>query len=146
MSSSQRVKGQEVTITITRGGVLEESLTDIHSLNLGFESEIKSKGYLGEKTDRKDDVYRGVKFDFEFHSHTQDWLTFVTALIDRQKRNTPDLVINISCTLEYPNLDNPTIFIPDAKFGPIDVNIADRTEYVNKKFAGAADDYDLTLS
>jgi hypothetical protein len=143
--SSQRIKGQEATIIIVRGGVVEDSLTDVHNMTFEFESEIKSKGYLGEKTDRKDDVFRGVKGDLEFHTHTQDWLRFVVAYIDRQKRNTPDLVINITADLLYPNLDNPTIFLPDVKFGPLNVGLPDRVEYVNKKVSYSCDDFDLNL-
>jgi hypothetical protein len=146
MASNQRIKGQEATITITRGGTLEDTLSDIFNFNVQFEGEIKKKGYLGEKTDRTDDVYRGVKGDFEMHTHTQDWLRFWTAIADRMKRNTPDLVINISVDLLYPNLDNPTIFLPDVKFGELGVGLPDRTEYVGKKIAFACDDYDLTLS
>ena len=111
-----------------------------------FEGEIKKKGYLGEKTDRTDDVYRGVKGEFSMHSHSEDWLRFWTAVVDRMKRNTPDLVINISLDLLYPNLDNPTIFLPDAKFGELGLTLPDRTEYVTKKIPFACNDYDLTLT
>ena len=144
--TAQRVKGQEATIIITRGGQTEDTLTDIHNFNIEFEGEIKSQGYLGEKTNRKDDVFNGVKFDFEMHTHTQDWLSFVMAIHDRMKRNNPTLVINITCSLLYPNLDNPDIFVPDAKFGPFPMGIAGRTEYKNLKIQGEADDYDVQLS
>lgn len=146
MASNQRIKGQEATITITRGGVLENTLTDIFDFSMEFEGEIKRKGYLGEKTDRTDDVYRGVKGEFSMHSHTQDWLRFWTAVVSRMKRQVPDLVINISVTLLYPNLDNPVIFVPNAKFGELGLTMPDRVEYIAKKLPFAADDYDLTLT
>ena len=143
---AQRVKGQEATIIITRAGVVEDTLTDIHNFGLTFKGELKRQGYLGEKTDRTDDVFHGVDFDFEMHTHTEDWLKFVTALINRQKRNDPTLVINIAVSLLYPDQDNPDIFIPDAKFGEIPMTIPNRADYVNVKYQGGADDYDLQLT
>ena len=144
--TAQRVKGQEASIIIVSGGVQQDTLTDIHNFNIEFEGEIKSQGYLGEKTNRKDDVYNGVKFDFEMHSHSQDWLSFVIAIHDRMKRNNPTLVVNLTVSLLYPNLDNPSIFLPDAKFGPLPVGLPGRVEYVNKKVQGECDDYDVQLS
>jgi hypothetical protein len=144
--TAQRIKGQEATIIITRDDVVEDTLTDIHNFNVEFEGEIKSQGYLGEKTNRKDDVFNGVKCDFEMHTHTQDWLRFLIAIHDRMKRNDPTLVVNITCDLLYPNLDNPSIFVPDAKFGPAPFGLAGRTEYGNVKIQGEADDYDVQFS
>lgn len=144
--TAQRVKGQEVEIAITSGGVIQDTLTDIHNFNVEFESEVKSQGYLGEKTDRKDDIYHGVKFDFEMHTHSQDWLHFIIAIHDRQKRNTPNLVINIGAVLFYPNGDEPQIFIPDAKFGAQAVSTASRADYTNKKIQGEADDMAVMFS
>lgn len=143
---AQRIKGQETAIIITRQGVVENTLVDIHNFDLEFTSEIKTQGYLGQKTDLNDDVYHGVKFNFELHTYTQDWLRFVVALHDRQKRNNPSLVINLSTVLFYPGGDEPQIFLPDAKFGAIPMTIPDRVSYINKKFTGACDDYDLQLS
>lgn len=142
----QRIKGQENAILITRGGVLENTLVDIHSFNIEFNSEVKVMGYLGEKNDRTDDVYHHVKFDFEMHTHSQDWLHFLVALHDRQKRNDPNLVINISSVLEYPGGDQPVVFIPDAKFGPVADASAARADYINKKWQGASDDYDVEFT
>ena len=142
---SMRIRGQEATIIVTRGGVPEATLDNIHSFNVELSSEILEASYLGQKTKLHDDIFNGVKGDFEFHSHSEDWLVFAMALVDRQKRNTPDLVINLSVTLLYPNLDNPTIFIPDAKFGSLGIGLANREAYVNKKIPYASDDFDVAL-
>ena len=40
----QRLKGQEVAVVITRGWVVENTLTDVHSLNITFQSEVKKQG------------------------------------------------------------------------------------------------------
>jgi hypothetical protein len=143
---SQRIKGQEVAIIITQDGDVQNTLVDIHNFDIEFSSEIKTVGYLGQKTDTNDDVYHGVKFNLEMHTFTQDWLRFLVAMHDRQKRNNPTTVFNIAAALFYPGGDEPQIFIPDAKFGPVNMTVPNRTDYVNKKISGASDDYDLALS
>ncbi len=146
MAQTERIKGQETTLIITSGGAVQATLVDVHSLTVTFQSEVKKMGYLGQKNDLTDDVFRCVDFEFEFHSYTQDWLRFLVALHDRQKRNNPSLVINLATVLFYPGGDEPQLFLPDCKFGPVAVGFPNRTEYVNKKLSGSCDDYDLALS
>lgn len=142
---SLRIKGQEVQVLLTRAGVLEDSLTDILNFNVEFVSETKEQGYVGQKNDQTDDVFKNVKFDLEFHSHTPQWLIFLKAVHNRQKRITPNLIINISAVLFYPSGETPTITLPDCKFGPLPLNIGARADYVKKKLQGMCDDYDLDM-
>lgn len=144
--SDLRIKGQESAVIITSGGVVQNTLTDIHSLTLTFQSEVKKQGYLSQKTDQTDDIFHTVDFEFEFHTYTQDWLSFLVAIFDRQKRNTPTVVFNIATVLFYPGGDEPQIFLPDCKFGPTAVGFQDRGSYVNKKMSGSTDDWNLALS
>lgn len=141
---AQRIKGQEVQVIITRGGALEDTLTDIQNLTVEAEFEIKSQGYLGEPTNRKDEIFNGVKFDLDAHLHSQDYLKFLKAVRDRAQRKTPDLVINISAVLNFPNGDTPSILIPDAKFGAQPLSVSARGDYVKVKMQGEADDYQIT--
>lgn len=139
----QRIKGQEVTITVVRGGVVESTLTDIKNFNIILNSEVKKQGYLGEKGSRTDDVFDSVDFDFEMHVHNTEWVKFASAIHKRQKRELPDLQINIAGTFEYPNFETQAFILSDAKFGPIPIGVPDRKEYVNVKLQGSCDNYDL---
>jgi hypothetical protein len=143
---AQRLKAQETALVITRGGVVENTLTDVKDLSITFQSEVNKMGYLGQKTDLTDDVFVCVDFDFEIHTYTQDWLKFLVAVNDRQKRNQPNLVINLAAVLFYPGGDEPQIFLPDAKFGPLAMSFPERKDYVGKKISGSSDDWDLALS
>lgn len=136
---AQRIKGQEVNIIVVRGGVVEDTLTDILSMNVAFQSETKIQGYLGEKNNRTDDIFNQVKFDLELHIKTAAFLSFIKAVNDRQKRITPDVQINITLTLEFPNGDTPSILLPDCKFGEIPMNVASRSDYVKIKLDGVCD-------
>lgn len=142
----QRIKGQEVSVIIVRDAVVEAELVDIKSMSVELELETKSQGYLGEKTNRKDDIFNGVKGDMEMHLHSQEYFLFTSAIVDRAKRVTPDVVFNISAVLSFPSGETPTVLIPDAKFGANPLSISDRGDYVSAKFAFEADDYEIQYS
>lgn len=141
--TAQRIKGQEVSIIITRDGDLESELTDIENFNGILDLEVKSQGYLSEKTNRKDEVFNGVKFDFEMNAHSADFFDFQAAIIDRAKRNTPDVVFNIAGVFSFPSGEVRKMIYPDCKFGPMPIQVPGRGEYVKMKFEGECEDYDL---
>lgn len=141
--SSQRIKGQEVSIIITRGGELEAELTDVKSCEFTPQFEIKSEGYLGEKTNRKDEVYVGVKGSSELHIHDGSIFDFLQAIKDRAQRVSPDLVFNISGIFSFPNGDIRTLTIPDVKFGAVPISTNDRGDYVSVKLEYEAEDYQV---
>jgi hypothetical protein len=141
MSGSQRIKGQEVSVNIVKDGELQTSLNDVISFNIEILMETKAQGYLGETTNRHDDIFNGVKFDMELNLHNADWFDFQAAIVDRARRKTPDTEFNIVTTLVYPNGQEVTVTIPDAKFGATPLSISSRGEYVKVKLEGMADDY-----
>lgn len=143
---SQRIKGQEVAILITQDGALQDTLVDIQNFNLESQFEIKSQGYLGEKTNRKDFIYNGCKFDMELHLHKQDWFNFQQSLKDKAQRTNPDSQFNITGVFSFPNGDTPTVLIPDASFGSNPTSISSRGDYVKVKLEGEADDFTATTS
>ena len=146
MALPSRIRGQECTILVVRAGVLEDSITSVMNFNFEYQGETKTQGYLGEKNNRTDDIFNQGKFDFEAHLTTQQWLTFIKAIQDRQKRVTPDVQFNISVVLEFANGETPTVFFNDCKFGAIPNNIASRGDYVKVKFDGMVDDISFTTS
>jgi len=96
---------------------------------------------LGEKTNRTDDIYNGIKFDMEMHLHRQAWFAFQKAIIARAKRESPDTVINITSVFAFPSGETPTVLIPDAKFGAQPLSVKSRGDYISVKLEGIADDY-----
>jgi hypothetical protein len=141
--STQRIKGQEVSIIITRAGDLEAELTDIKSCEFTPQFEIKEVGYLGEKSNRHDDIYNGVKGSLELHIHSGDVFDFLQAVKDRAQRKSPDLVFNIAGIFSFPSGETRTMTIPDAKFGSMPISTSDRGDYTAVKFEFAADDFSV---
>jgi hypothetical protein len=146
MSTSQRLKGQEVSILITNAGELEDTLTDIQNFNMELELETKAMGYLGEKTNRQDSIFNGVKFDFEIHVHSKDVWSFLQSLHDKAQRITPDVVFNITGVFTYPNGDQPEILLNDVSFGAVPMNVGSRGDYVKFKMQGTCEDVEIQLS
>jgi len=130
---STRIRGQETTVLIVRDGQLEDTLTNVRNFNFEYQLEIQSMGYLGEKSERKDEILKGVKGDLELHLHSQQWFAFVQAILRRASRETPDVVFNITSVLSFPNGETPSITLADVKFGAIPHNTSDRTDYLTVK-------------
>lgn len=129
----QRIRGQETAILISRDGQLESSLVNIRNFSFAYLLEIQSTGYLGEKSERKDEIFKGVKGSLELHLHNQDFMAFEKAILDRAQRNLPDLIFNITSVLSFPNGQTPTYVFPDIKFGEIPHDFPERAEYVTMK-------------
>lgn len=143
---SQRIKGQETAVLITQDGSLQDTLVDIQSFTLEAQFEIISKGYLGEKTNRKDYIFNGVKFTMKLHLHKQDWFVFQKSMKDKAQRNTPDTQFNITSVLSFPNGETPTILVPDVSFGTNPMGVTSRGDYVDIGLEGEADDFTATTS
>lgn len=142
--SSQRIKGQEVSLIITSSGDLEAELTDIKSCEFTPQFEIKEEGYLGETTNRTDEVYNGVKGSITMHIHSGDAFDFIQKVKDRAQRKTPDVQFNIGGIFVFPNGEIRTISVPDAHFGAVPISTNDRGDYTELKYEFAADDFSVT--
>jgi hypothetical protein len=141
MAVSQTIKGQEVTILYTRAGVLEDTLTDTTDFEFEPKIELLERGYLGEKSNRHDEIFNGAKFTGTIHLHTQDWFNYSLAIVQRAKRITPDVVFNLTAVMQMPNGDIPTILLADVHFGPQPHGIRSRKDWMTIKIEGASDDY-----
>lgn len=128
-SQAQRIKGQEVSIQTTVNGERQQSINDIQNLEVEFQLELLREGYLGEKTDRRDEVFRGVRGKMDLHFETSDTFKTIVAIIARAQRREPGNTINVQATLRFPNGENTKVVMPDVFFGPIPMTFGSRTEY-----------------
>lgn len=125
---------------------MQNTLVDIQDFHVTAQFEIISKGYLGEKTERKDMIFKGVKFEMQLNVHTQDYLSFVKDVHDKAQRITPDTIFNITATLNFPNGDTPSVLLNDVSFGELPTDIASRGDYVAIKIQGECPDQTIQLS
>jgi hypothetical protein len=124
-----RIKGQEVEVSLIVDGTVADTTTDIRSFEFAYKLESKEEGYLGEKTNRYDEIFNGMRGRIEFHYENQDVFDIIKSIVDRAKRRTPGTQINIKATLNFPNGDKPRVLISDAFFGEIPLNFGSRGDY-----------------
>lgn len=126
---SQRIRGQEVEILLIVDGVVQENITSVRSFEVAAKLEIKEEGYLGEKTNRYDEIFNGMRGRLELNFENAAPFDLMFAIIDRAKRRTPGTQINVKATLNFPSGDRPRILVSDVFFGEIPFNFASRSDY-----------------
>ena len=144
--ADQRIKGQEVQVLLIVGGEPQTTITDIRSFEVTFQTEILKEGYLGETTDRRDEIFRGVAGRMELHFENQDVFKLIQSILDRAQRREPGLKINIKATLQFPNGQNPKVVIPDVYFGELPVNFASRSDYGTLSLTFEAENAQVTTA
>lgn len=138
---AQRLKGQETTLSVLVNGVEQLSLHDIKNFSITPNFDILEEGYLGETTNRFDEVMKGVGVEMEVHTEDEGVFAFLEAVKDRAQRRTPGTTINIMATLNYPNGQRPRIVLKDVFFADMPFNIGSRTDYASFKLSGKCSDF-----
>lgn len=126
---AQRIKGQEVEVLLVADGAPVDSLTDVRSFDVTFQLEILTEGYLGETTNRRDEVFNGISGSMELHFEDPGVFEFISAVVDRAQRRTPGVRVNIKATLAFPNGQRTRVIIQNAFFGDIPLSFGGRSEY-----------------
>lgn len=134
---AQRLLGQNVSVIIIQDSAPIQELQCIKSFSFTYEQELKDEGYLGETTNRKDSVFKGMKLDMEIHTNNNKVFALIQSAVDKARRRTPGVRINIKCSLTWPNGDVARVTFPDVEFGAFPINANSRTDYVTVKIEGA---------
>lgn len=137
---AQRIKGQEVQITIVVNGTVQTMLNDIRSFSVTPRFELKEEQYLGETSMRFDEVFNGVSFDVELHFENGGVLEFTQVIKDRAERRTPGTTINLKATLNFPNGDRKRVLLKDCFFGDTPIGFDGRSDYGTYKLEGRCTD------
>lgn len=131
--ADNRIKGQDVTILVSQDSVLLDSFQEISNFTFEDLLELISKGYLSQKTEKKDMIYKGVKGSMELDISTQDVFRFRNSVVNKAQRITPDTQFNFSGVLGFPDGSTPTFAMNDVSFGGIPIEIGSRGDYVKMK-------------
>ena len=127
---SLRLKGQEVSVQLIKDNLVQADITDVRSFDVSIQMETMSEGYLGELTDRRDDVFRGCSGTIAFHIENTAAFDLFQSIVDRAKRRVPGTQINVKGALRFPNGQQKLIVVNDVYFGEIPFNVGGRTDYV----------------
>lgn len=129
-SKDLRLRGQEVELRMFTGGVLEDSLLLVASFDETFKLEKKEDGFLGERTNRYDDIFNGVDGKLDVQVNSAAWMPFQQAIKARAQRLTPLVQFNLVRTDFYANGETAIVTYADVKFGPMSTSVAGRGEFV----------------
>lgn len=140
---SIRLKGQETAVSFVSANGTEESVADVKSFDIQFDRDILSEGYLGQGSEQKDDIFKGVSGKIEFHIRKATVLDLIKRMNDVSKRRLPGEQFEIVSTLTFPDGARRRILVADAKFGAIPVSMPSRDDYVSVTFDYAADDGEI---
>lgn len=143
---SQRTLGQNVSVIILQDSNILDEISCIRSFGFTFELELKDEGYIGETTNRKDSVFKGVKLDMELHTNNTKVFSLIQSAIDKARRRTPGIRINIKATVSYPNGQQARVTFRDVEFGAFPINAGSRSDYVTIKLEGACSDAAVVLT
>lgn len=124
-----RAKGQEVQLILLLNGNPLDAIQAIRDSDITWKTEILSEGYLGETTERKDSIFKGIEGKLSFHIETIQVFTLITFAIDKAARRLPGLKCNIKQTINLPDGRRPRIVIPDVEFGPLPLSFGGRDDY-----------------
>mgnify|MGYP000267012472 FL=1 len=138
--ASQRVLGQNVSVIIIQDSDILDEVNCVRSFGFTYELEIKDEGYIGETTNRKDSVFKGIKLDMELHTNNTKVFSLIQSAVDKARRRTPGTRINIKATISYPNGQQARVTFRDVEFGAFPVNASNRTDYVTIKLDAACSD------
>ncbi len=135
-----RVKGQETSLNLIGVGGVEDSMEDVKSSEIQFDRDILSEGYLGQTTEQKDDIFKGISGKVEFHVSKASFLDLINRIQLVTKRRLPGEQFELVDTYVFPDGQKRRIIVPNVKFGAIPISNASREDFVTVSFDFAADD------
>lgn len=128
-----RVKGQEVTVSVQQDGVVGPSINAVKQASLSWNFEKLEEGYLGETSNRYDTVFNGVSGDLEFHIDHSAIFNMIEAILNRARRREPGISLTIKMKVTMGDGRVVMLAIPDPAWGEIPMSIGGRKEYVSFK-------------
>lgn len=128
---TQRIKGQEVTLSWTSPRGDQDGMEYVLNFEFELDLEILEEEFLGQTAKSFDDIYHGVKGKAELQLASPAFLTFSERVQDRaERRESADGVFTATCAFAFPNGQRVRVQFPNLFFGPIPHRVGGRSEYV----------------
>lgn len=131
---SQRLKGQETKLILTGPNGVEEGLADVKSFEAEIDLEILEEEFLGETSNRFDDIFNGVGGNMEVQIESRLFLDFIGRVIDRAQRRLPaDTKFIATSAFALPNGQRVRLMFEDVFFGPMPIRTPSRKQYTTMR-------------
>lgn len=138
---SQRIKGQETEIVIVANGELFDNIGPVTEWEAEFELELISKGYVGESTERKDSIFKGLKGSASVHINTKRCFDLILLAVDKARRRTAGVTVNAKAKFLFPNGDRVRLLFPDLEFGAMPIGFGSNADYGELKLEWACSEH-----
>lgn len=134
--SVSRLKGQEATLSVISPTGLEVQLGEaVKSLSIEIKMDLLSEGYLGQTTEQKDDLFKGVSGSITLHLTGADYQRFTDSIVARSQRRTAATDrYNINATFAFPDGTRSRSILTDIFFGSPKMEIGSREDYIEASF------------
>jgi hypothetical protein len=144
--SELRLRGDDIQVRLTQGGAIIQTLAAIESLTWTVDSEIIQKGYLGEGSDRVDEIYKTTSVDVGVDQEGSEGIFLMQSIATRSTRRTAQAStqVNISFVANYPNGSRPRVTIIDVKFQGPSMGVANRDAYGMLRLNGKARKFQIS--
>lgn len=138
-----RIRGEQVQVKVIKGGkdaLLSERA--VVALEYTPKQEIMEQGFLGETTNRHDEVYKGCSGTLTLQYSDKSVNKLIRDLNDRSRRATgASFKVNIVAVENYPDGDVGKLLFPDVKFGGQVKSYGARDSYGQITLPWACDEY-----
>ena len=129
---AQRLKGEDTVITFTGPDGSEDGLSDISSFEAELQFDILKEGYLGETTDRRDDIFRGVTGSIDINISSADYFRFTQRVQDRaENRGAAGGQFDAQVSFNFPSGERVRLSFENIFFGNLPISASDRASYVS---------------
>jgi len=130
--TAQRIKGQEVSVVFVGPTGTEDTFGAVQSFEATTQMEILTEGYLGETSNRRDDIFNGLTGSVDIHLQTNEYAAFWRRVKDRAQRRSPAAgQFNATGVFNFPNGQKMRFQLIDIFFGEMPMNAGARGEYVS---------------
>lgn len=126
-----RLKGQEISIRVLAGNPPEvlDTIDSISEFNDTTALKLLEDGFLGEVTNRFDEILDGFGGDFSMQTTSSGWIALEQAIIRRATREDPTLIFNIVKTDLYADGSSIIKVFTDVKWGEMPTKVGGRGEF-----------------
>lgn len=134
---SERVRGQENFILITRGGVLIDRIDSITEFEYTVEADIQEESFLGETQPRFDSIAKGTTITISGQLANDEFFALQQAITAVAERRAVTLTqIDIGSSYVFPNGDLVNLAFKNCFFGAVPVTTGSREDFITWSLEG----------
>jgi hypothetical protein len=139
---ANRIKGQDVTISVVNNGVPVSFIKDVRNFELTPKFEKLEEQYLGQTSKQYDNIFHGVDFKMDLHLEQSTAFDFVKAIKEaaQSRGSATASSVNITASLLFPGGQAKDVVLNSCYFEDMPFSIGGRSEYVQFSLSGSCSD------